>query len=252
MDPEAAFDAGLSAAGVEFAESDARLLRAVHEHGSLNRAADALDRSYSRSQQRVVELEEAFGRLVERTRGGSGGGGSTLTGTARGLLREFDRLQAEFTGVAEAEETVLPGTVVDSTGELATVETDPGRIRAIVPATTPDVRLSVRADAVTLHAPDAVPERETSARNRFGGEVSRVETGAALARVTVDVGADTDLTALVTRASADALDLAPGVQVVASFKATATRAFPAGRYLLGETGTDGADGAGVDESPDPV
>ncbi len=232
MDLHADFDARLDKAGVGFTDRDVRLLQAVHEHGSLNKAADALGRSYSRSQQRVVELEEAFGPLVDRQRGGSGGGGSTLTETARHLLREFDRLQVEFTGVAEAEETVLPGTIIECEGELATVETAAGPVRAIVPATPPDVWLSIRSDAVTLHAPGTIPESKTSARNQFQSKVVRVEMGETIVRVVLDIGADTDLTALVTRTSIATLDLAPGDEVGASFKATATRAFPAKRYLL--------------------
>jgi molybdate transport system regulatory protein len=175
----------------------------------------------------VVELEDAFGRLVERQRGGSGGGGSSLTDTAESLLAEFDRLEAEFTGLTEVEETVLRGRVVERDGELGTVETGAGLVRAIVPPTAEDVRLAVRADAITLHAPGSVPETETSARNQFRGEVREIRSGDALARVVIDIGADTDLTVLVTQTSIDTLGLEPGTPVVASFKATATRAYPA-------------------------
>jgi molybdate transport system regulatory protein len=219
-------DAKLDRAGVRFAERDVELLRAVHEHGSLNGAAAALGRSYSRSQRRIVELEEAFGKLVERQRGGSGGGGSSLTETAETLLAEFDRLEAEFTGLTEVEETVLEGTVTERDGELGTVETDAGVVRAIVPTNEREVRLAIRADAVTLHPPGSVPETATSARNHFQGEVRDVHRGDALARVLVDVGADTDLTVLVTLSSIERLELTDSEPIVASFKATATRAYP--------------------------
>jgi molybdate transport system regulatory protein len=224
MDLDADFDAALHEAGVAFTERDVALLRAVRDQGSLNKAADALGRSYSRSQQRVVELEEAFGALVDRHRGGAGGGGSTLTEAATELLAEFDRLQTEFTGVTEIEETVLRGTVVETTGELGTVETDAGLVRAIVPAGVRDVRVAVRADAITLHPPESVPDGQTSARNNFRGTVSTVDSGDAVARVTLDVDADADLTVLVTQTSVQTLGLAPGEPVAASFKATATRA----------------------------
>jgi len=228
MEHDVAVDAGLDRAGVRFAERDVELLRAVREHGSLNRAANELGRSYSRSQQRVVELEAAFGELVERQRGGAGGGGSSLTETAEGLLAEFDRLETEFAGVADVAETVLRGTVVERDGELGTVETVAGPVRAIVPPTARDVRLTIRADAITLHAPDGVPESKTSARNHLQGEVREIVAGDAIARVVLDVGADTDVSVLVTGTSVDRLGLAPGTPVVASFKATATRAHPAG------------------------
>lgn len=209
-----------------FVERDAKLLRAVHEHGSLNKAASELERSYSRSQQRVVKLEEAFGELVDRQRGGSGGGGSTLTETARNLLTEFDRLESEFTGVTEVAESVLRGTVVARDGELGTVETEAGPVRAIVPANTEEVRLTIRADTVTLHAPGSFPESTTSARNHFRGEVRGIVPGDALARVVVDIDSDTDLIVLVTQTSLETLDPTSSEPVVASFKATATRAYP--------------------------
>ncbi|GAA0462743.1 TOBE domain-containing protein [Halococcus dombrowskii] len=227
MDLDAGFDAQLDKSGVEFDERDASLLRAIDDHGSLNAAASALGRSYSRSQRRVVELEEAFGPLVARERGGSGGGGSTLTDGAHNLLAALERLTAEFTGVAETEETVLDGTVVERDGELATVETTAGTVRAIVPTGSRRVRLAIRADAVTLHTPGALPDRETSARNRFQGEVTAIESGDALARVALDIGTDARLTALVTRESIATLTLSLGSEAVASFKATATRAIPA-------------------------
>ena len=228
MTTHAGFDARLQRSGVAFTARDAALLDAIDDHASLNAAASALGRSYSRSQRRVVELEDAFGSLVERQRGGSGGGGSRLTDTARDLLAEFERLEVEFTGVAEAEETVLPGTVVERDGELATVETAAGPVRAIVPANAVAVRVVIRADAVTLHPPESLPEGDTSARNRFAGRVTEVEPGETLARVALDVGAGGPLAVLVTTTSVDTLDLGPGTEVVASFKATATRAFPDG------------------------
>jgi molybdate transport system regulatory protein len=230
MDLNASFDARLNREGVAFTKRDAELLQAIDEQHSINRAADVLDRSYSRSQQRIVTLEDVFGDLVERTRGGPGGGGSSLTTTARRLLADFDCLRAEFTGVAESEETVLSGTVVESDGELATIETAAGPMRAIIPATTPAVQVVIRADTVTLHTPETTPEADgTSARNRFRSTVTDIEAGEAIAHVDLVIGDGVDLAAIVTQASVSKLDLSPGDDVMASFKATATRGFPANR-----------------------
>jgi len=93
MELDADFDAKLDKSGVRFTERDVELLEAIREHGSLNKAATELERSYSRSQQRIVELEDSFGQLVERQRGGSGGGGSTLTGRAEALPGVLSRIQ---------------------------------------------------------------------------------------------------------------------------------------------------------------
>lgn len=204
---------------------DAALLRAVADHGSLNAAAEALGRSYSRAHARITDLEAALGPLVERERGGSGGGGSQLTDRGRELLARFDRLAAALDGTATTERLVLDGTVADREGELAVVDTPIGRVRAIVLTDADRVQVSFRADAVTLHDPDAAPAADaTSARNRFEGTVESVDRGQATASVAVDVGADTPLVVRVTTDSMERLGLVPGAFVVATVKATATRA----------------------------
>ncbi|MFB6103540.1 MAG: TOBE domain-containing protein [Halobacteriaceae archaeon] len=213
----------IHAGDVTFDADDAALLRAVAADGSLNAAATTLGRSYSRAHARLQTLESAFGDLLERRRGGADGGGSDLTPAAETLLARFDRLHAALTGHADAEETVFVGEVTDRTGDLATVRTDAGPLRAIVPGDATRVAVGVRADAVTLHAPAAAPESDaTSARNRFRGTVQAVDAGRGVALVDVDVGATGDLAALVTQTSVDSLGLEPGRAVAASFKATAS------------------------------
>ncbi|RLM57546.1 LysR family transcriptional regulator [Halobellus sp. Atlit-31R] len=224
MDVRPSFDTYIGSDGVTLDARDVALLRAIDREGSLNNAAEALGRSYAHAQRRIVELEEAFGSLVERRRGGSGGGGSELTDLARELLTAFERTRTSFEGVADIAETVLEGVVVDREGELVTVETAAGRVRALVPEGDGEVQLSLRADAVTLTDPDDTPVPEhTSARNRFRGTVEGVESGERIARIAVDIGGDESLLALVTEDSRAKLGLEPGSDVVASFKATATR-----------------------------
>jgi molybdate transport system regulatory protein len=229
MELSTEFDARIGRGDVTLAARDVELLRAIDDHGSINAAATALGRSYSRAQQRIVELEGAFGDLVERKRGGSGGGGSRLTDDARALLSRYERLRVEFSGVAETAETVLDGRVVDREGELAAVETPAGTVRALVPPDGTAVRLTLRADAVTLQSPSRSPDPDrTSARNRLHGAVHAVDAGESVALVTVDVGGETTLSALVTTESVERLQLRRGTPVVASFKATATRGVPNG------------------------
>lgn len=224
---DAGFDARLRSDAVEFTQTDASLLEAVDRTGSIHEAADELGRSYSRSHQRITALEEAFGTLVERRRGGSGGGGSTLTENANEVLARFDRLRTSYSSVAEATEAVLEGTVATRTGELGTVTTAAGRVRAIVPPNTDAVQVGLRADTVTLHDPDAAPTGSaTSARNRFEGRVLDIDHGDTISLVSVDVGAEEHLYALVTEDSRERLELERGRRIVASFKATATRATP--------------------------
>lgn len=225
--PAPAFEARLYADGVAFDAEDAALLSAVEESGSLNAAATELGRSYSRAHKRLTALEAAFGDLVERQRGGSGGGGSALTDRAREVLARFDRLRAEFSGVAETVVTVLDGTVTEREGELGVVETAAGEMRALVPTEGTAVQLPIRADAVTLQSPDsAPPEARTSARNRFSGTVVALDPGEQVVTVAVDVGAERPLSALVTERSRELLALDPGSDVVATVKATTVRAVP--------------------------
>lgn len=221
---DAGFEAQLTAGDVTFTAADASLLETIEEVGSLSGAAAELGRSYSRAQKRLTLLEDAFGPLVERTRGGEGGGGSRVTEQGEQLLARFQRLERGFAAVAEVAETVLEGDVRERHGELGLVETSAGTIKGVVPPDAEHVQVSIRADAVTLHADGVAPPTDgTSARNQFDGEVVSVTPGEAVARVAVDVGASTPLLALVTADSKERLDLRPGRAVVATFKATATR-----------------------------
>ena len=222
---DAGFEAHLRVGGATFDRRDAALLRAIDEHRSLSRAAEALGRSYSRAHERVTDLEAAIGPLVERRRGGAGGGGSELTSAARELLSRYDRLQVAMERTATAEEVVLEGRVVDRDGELVTVETSAGRVRALSVDDAEAVQVVFRADAVTLHGPETAPPAVgTSARNRFRGTVVGVERSEAVARVTVEVEGGLRLRVTITTESLETLDLDEGAPVIATFKATATRA----------------------------
>ncbi|WP_058367725.1 TOBE domain-containing protein [Haloparvum sedimenti] len=227
-EPAATARATLRRSGIAFDADDAALLRAVAAEGSVAGAAATLGRSRARALARLETLEGAFGSLVERTRGGAGGGGSRLTDRGEAVLARFDRLERGLLLSARAPETALDGEVVDVDGELASVATVIGDVRALHDGLRPGDAAQVRvgADAVTLQGADATPAAdETSARNRFSGTVAAVERGETVATVRVRV-AETDVTlaALVTVASADRLALEPGRGVTVSWKATATAA----------------------------
>lgn len=65
------------------------------------------------------------------------------------------------------------------------------------------------------------PEQHAlSARNRLRGVVSRVEVAGLLAQVEIEVTAPATVVAVITRDSAEALGLAPGVEATAVVKAT--------------------------------
>ena len=254
-DEAGAAGAGLGSAALiegdaEFDGRDAALLRAVHEAGSVAGAAAELGRSRARALSRIEALEASFGRLVERRRGGSGGGGSRLTEAGRGLLDRYDRLQTVLAATASVPETVLDGTVASVDGELADVDTAVGTVRGLCGGTGKAgdgrggdgasrdrdasdehgrvgvgdaVQVRIGADAVTIYRGDVgVDPDATSARNRLRGEVVDVDAGETVSTVRVEVG-ETAFRALVTAESASRLDLEPGDDVAIRWKATATR-----------------------------
>jgi len=210
---------------VEFDDRDAALLRAVDTSGSVAGAASDLGRSRARALSRIEALEEAFGVLVDRQRGGSGGGGSRLTEGGRALLDRYERLQAALAATASVPETVLDGTVASVDGELAAVDTAVGAVRGLHDgaAVGDAVQVRIGADAVTIYKPDAAVDPDsTSARNRLRGEVVGIGDGETVSTVEVAVG-EVAFLALITAESADRLGLDTGDGVAIRWKATATR-----------------------------
>ena len=222
-------EAALVEGDVEFDGRDATLLGTIDDCGSIAAAASTLERSRARALRRIDTLEDAFGPLVERTRGGSHGGGSRLTANGREVLTRFERLNAVLSATATVPETVLEGTVTDVDGELATVETAVGSLTGIHDGTLADgdaVQLRVGADAVTVVDSGSGPEPDsTSARNRLQGTIADVESGETVWTVSVEVDGSR-FSALVTDESASRLDLCAGSSVGLQWKATATRLVP--------------------------
>ncbi|MDR9429165.1 MAG: LysR family transcriptional regulator [Natronomonas sp.] len=217
--------AAITVDGTEFDARDRALLDAIHRTGSVAGAAAELGRSRARSLARIEALETAFGTLVERQRGGSGGGGSRLTDNGRSMLDRYDRLSITLDAAARVPETVLDGVVVVLDGELATVETRIGEIGGLHDGIDVGDRVQLRigADAITIHGIEATPDPDvTSARNRQSGGVSAIECGETVQTVHVDVGG-IDVPVLVTETSASTLELREGRAVAITWKATATR-----------------------------
>jgi molybdate transport system regulatory protein len=200
--------AALTEDGVEFDGRDAALLRAVDAAGSVAGAASELGRSRARALSRIEVLEDAYGTLVERRRGGEGGGGSRLAASGRALLDRYDRLQAVLAATAAVPETVLDGIVTVVDGELAVVDTAVGELSGLHGGSGDDadggaesggggvdvgdaVQVRIGADAVTVNdAAGAVDPDATSARNRLAGRVSRIDPGETVSTVRIAVGGD--------------------------------------------------------------
>ena len=119
---------------------------------------------------------------------------------------------AEFVGI----ENILGGVVVEKDDDLATIEVDGSTMQAICQHAVGDrIYVLIRPEDITF-----APFRGTSsARNLFEGKITRVTPLGPLARIEVYCGFP--LFGVVTKKSAQELDLSVGKQVYASFKATA-------------------------------
>lgn len=121
---------------------------------------------------------------------------------------------ARFMGV----ETVVPGRVLAQHEGTVSIDVGGVTLEAVEPLPEgSDVLVCLRPEDVTLIAPTQAGQ--SSARNRVAGRVTRLAPAGAQVRVTLDCGFP--LVALITRRSAQELHLAPGEEVIASFKAGA-------------------------------
>jgi len=235
--------ATLQTGDTEFTPRDAALLRAIAHTGSVASAAATLSRSRARALSRIERLEGSFGDLVERHRGGSGGGGSQLTDAGERLLTRYDRLAAALAATARVPETVFAGVTERIEGELAAVKTPLGTMWGLHDGACVGESTQVRidADAVTVEPATADDEpTETSARNRHRGRVLAVDRGETVHTVRARVDGES-VVALITDESANRLAIRPDATVWLSWKATATQ-------VIGDaTAGDGA--AAASEEP---
>ena len=161
------------------------LLDALHQTGSINRAARTAGLSYKGA---WLMLESACNLaqepLLHTATGGAGGGGTRLTEAAVGLLRAWQQLQADHREFVRVQET-----------RLAQLPTLHGLLR----------RMSMK----------------TTARNQFAGTVSGVELGPVSAQVSIALAAGGEITATMTSAAAKRLKLKKGKEALALIKASA-------------------------------
>lgn len=162
------------------------LLEKVAELGSITAAAKAVGTSYKGAWEAIDALNNLSERpLVERSAGGSGGGGTRLTAHGEQVLSLLRDLEGEFQGLLVA----LGG----ETGPFDRFYRYFNLMR----------RLNMK----------------TSARNHFLGTVSRVTRGAVNSEVILDIGGGDNLAAIITNESVDALGLIHGMEAYALVKA---------------------------------
>ncbi|NQU74505.1 MAG: LysR family transcriptional regulator [Candidatus Omnitrophica bacterium] len=75
-------------------EGKSRLLKVINQTGSINKAAKKMGVSFRHAWGCLTAIEKRLGvKLIERSRGGRGGGGSILTPAAKRLIRKYDKLR---------------------------------------------------------------------------------------------------------------------------------------------------------------
>ena len=149
-----------------------------------------------------------------------------------GVIRQAGPVDQLFTSPVDAEvarvvgtENVFPARLVRREQGLVVVRAggpDGAELVAVDPGGFEEEAWAcVRAEEVLLEPSEG---HVSSAQNRLRGRIASRRDEGALSRITVACGVD--LVALVTRASADRLGLAAGLQVVAVIKAPSVRIVP--------------------------
>lgn len=166
-----------------------RLLEAIDKSGSISQAAKAVPVSYKAAWDAVDDMNNVAPEpLVHRSAGGRHGGGTELTAFARRLIAFYRALEKESQLALEKLTSNLEQSGVCDVDDFRQV------LR----------RMSMK----------------TSARNQFAGPVVSIKEGVVDAEVTLRLAPELELTAIVTRESAENLELAIGRDVLAFVKAS--------------------------------
>ena len=185
--------------GAFLGDTRIRLLEGIGQFGSITQAAKAVPLSYKAAWDAVNDMNNlAEHPLVERSVGGSGGGGTELTDYGRRMIAFYRAMEADYQGVLDRVAQRLD-------------EAHDGDIR--------QYRGLIRRLGMV-----------TSARNQFVGPVTALREGAVNFEVSLRLDAHNEITATITRESAERLGLAIGKEVHAFIKASSI-------VLLTERGT---------------
>ncbi len=91
-----------------FGEGRYTLLKTIEREGSISKAAKKLNMSFKSAWVHLGRAEENLGiKLLERSRGGAGGGYTVLTDRAKDLLRMYEQLNEEVKEYSEKKFTAL-------------------------------------------------------------------------------------------------------------------------------------------------
>lgn len=179
----------MSDLGAFLGDTRVRLLEAIDRHGSISQAARHVPLSYKAAWDAVDAMNNlADEPLVERSTGGRSGGGTRLTDYGRRVIAMYRAVESEYQAA------------LDRLAERFARE-PVGDVHAFQKLLR---RMSVRS----------------SARNQFVGTVCALHESPVDYEVRVRVDPGTEITAVVTRESAETLGLRLGSEVIAQVKAS--------------------------------
>ena len=169
-----------------------QLLEAIERHGSISQAARHVPLSYKAAWDAVDAMNNLAERpLVERAAGGRQGGGTRLTDQGRRMVALYRAVELEYQAALDR----LTAQALDEAGGSQSVRSFQQLLR----------RMAFR----------------TSARNQLACTVSGLREGEVDCEVYLRLDEHTELKAVITRDSVQALGLALGVQVLALIKSSA-------------------------------
>ncbi len=211
---------------LNYTEKENELLKAIKKYGSINKAANELNRSYSHSQKKIRKLEKEFGKLIETKRGGRGGGGSELTERAKNLIKRYEKLETERKRVKQISITTWKGKVKEAKESVCIVDTSIGEIKAIKSEElqeNDETDVLIREDGVIVRKTKEIDPNKTSARNRFRGTIEKIKPISDLVKLKIKIK-DKKISITITEESRKKMDLRKNDEVLISFKAAATKA----------------------------
>jgi molybdate transport system regulatory protein len=231
------------------------MLQAVATHGSITAAAKSLGYSYKAVWDGLAAINNLLPRPALQTQsGGRGGGGAILTEEGHRLVAAFHRLEQRLSAIsasiarAGAEALQDPPlwsfamktsarnafhcrvAAVTRAAVNAQVElqvTDASRIFAVITRhSADDLQLAPGRSVIALVKSSFVllarldDATRVSVQNRLDGTVLDRVDGGVNTEIVIDIGGGKTLTSVITRQSADALDLRRGEPVSALFDAS--------------------------------
>lgn len=185
--------------GPSLGDTRIHLLEAIDRLGSLSQAAKSIPLSYRSAWDALDEMNNlAEQPLVIRTTGGKNGGGTQLTAYGKQTVSLYRALQAEYQLALSKIHEQLKTASCEGNATGCQQEYDIPQFRRLLR------RISMRS----------------SARNQFMGTVFAVRAGPVECEVTLQLDANINIIAVITRESAESLDVVPGQELYALIKSS--------------------------------